>query len=199
MDETTAIGHLRTTAEPPQAENTGTRDEEIDLQSMVFAHQQQVARMARRLLGTSAGVSAAGVEDVVQEVFLAALVNIGRFRGDSSLSTWLTAVTVNKCRSQIRRRAIRRRLFPWTAREPLEEQADRTAGGEETQEVNEEVRRAVYRLPQKYREPVVLRYFESMSIDAIAQALGLAANTVEVRLSRARKKLKESLSGRLMK
>ncbi len=197
MDETSAIGHLRSTAEPPEAETAGTRDEEIDLESMVFAHQQQVARIARRLLGTSAGVSDAGVEDVVQEVFLAALVNIGRFRGDSSLSTWLTAVTVNKCRSQIRRRAIRRRLFPWTAREPLEAQADRSAGGEETQEVNEEVRRAVYRLPQKYREPVVLRYFESMSIEEIAQALGLAANTVEVRLSRARKKLKESLSGRL--
>ena len=55
----------------------------------------------------------------------------------------------------------------------------------------------MYRLPQKYREPVVLRYFESMPTDEIASALGLAVNTVEVRLSRARKKLKCVLAHRL--
>lgn len=194
MDETSAIGNFRTTAEPPEAEAVGTRNKTHGLDSIVSAHQQQVARMAHRLLGTREGV-----EDVVQEVFLAALANIDRFRGDSSISTWLTAVTVNKCRSLIRRRMIRRRLFPLSGREPLEEQADNSPDTHNANEVSEEVRRVVYRMPRKYREPVVLRYFESMSIDEIAQALGLAANTVEVRLSRARKKLKVSLTDRLMK
>ena len=195
MDETSTIGRPRSTTEPLVAGTVVTRIGEISLQEMVSVHQQQVARTARRLLGPAAGPE--GIEDVVQEVFLSAFLHRDRFRGDSSLSTWLTSVTVNKCRSLIRRRAVRRRLFPWMGGQSLSDQGDGSLDRQETHEINEEVRRAVYRLPQKYREPVVLRYFESMSPEEIAAALGLAANTVEVRLSRARKKLKTVLAHRL--
>ena len=122
MDETSTIGHPRSTTEPPAAAAAVTRIGEISLQEMVSAHQQRVACLTRRLLGPATGHE--GIEDVVQEVFLAAFLHRDRFRGDSSLSTWLTSVTVNKCRSLIRRRTVRRRLFPWTGGQSLDEQGD---------------------------------------------------------------------------
>ena len=56
-----------------------------------------------------------------------------------------------------------------------------------------EIRAAVGKLPDNYREVVVLRYFEELKTSEVAQVLGIKTNTVEVRLSRARKMLEESL------
>ena len=193
MDETSAINPDRTAIEPREVGTSVARGYACDLETLIADHKQPVARLAQRLLG-----SAEGVEDVVQEVFLAAFENLGRFRGDCRVSTWLATVTLNKCRSLIRRRTIRRRLFPWNFQPSLESEPERANRAENTHEVTEEVRRAVHRLPRKYREPVVLRYFESMTLDDIGSILGLAKNTVEVRLSRARQKLREILADRLM-
>src|SRR5258706_13850898 len=73
---------------------------------VVHRDQETVARLAHRLLGWSPEV-----EDVVQEVFLAALKNATRFRRGSSLTTWLTTITLNKCRSQRRGFLVRLRLL----------------------------------------------------------------------------------------
>jgi RNA polymerase sigma-70 factor (ECF subfamily) len=70
------------------------------------------------------------------------------------------------------------------------------AGGPDAavrREQAEEVRRAVAALPQKSREVVVLYYLEEMTAAEVAEALNLRQNTVEVRLSRARKQLAETL------
>jgi RNA polymerase sigma-70 factor (ECF subfamily) len=158
---------------------------------LVARHQDRVAALAHRLLGWPDDV-----EDVVQDVFLAALKGLPRFGGRSRLSTWLTSITVNACRSRQRRRASwLRRLAglrgtrdadAWNA-------APRSAGFD----AGDEVRRAVQALPAKYREVVVLRYLEEMSVREVAEAIGLPTNTVEVRLSRARVRLRERL-GSLM-
>jgi RNA polymerase sigma-70 factor (ECF subfamily) len=56
------------------------------------------------------------------------------------------------------------------------------------------VRLAVAVLPTKYREPVVLRYLQELGTDEISRILGVSKNTLNVRLSRARKRLKEDLA-----
>ena len=56
------------------------------------------------------------------------------------------------------------------------------------------VRRAVAALPAKYREPVVLRYLQELGTDEISQILGISKNTLNVRLSRARKRLEPDLA-----
>jgi RNA polymerase sigma-70 factor (ECF subfamily) len=56
------------------------------------------------------------------------------------------------------------------------------------------VRRAVATLPAKYREPVILRYLQEIGTDEISQILGISKNTLNVRLSRARKRLKKDLA-----
>jgi len=170
----------------PGVSQTGS--ETVEFERMVSDHRERVARLAYRLLGWRDEV-----EDVVQEVFLAALRNLGRFRADSTRSTWLTAITVNKCRSHLRRRLLRLRFF-----ERSPQRVARPVGGAEEaaleRESFEQVRRALQKLPARYREVVVLRYLEEMPIAEIAEVLGIFRNAVEVRLNRARARLRADLA-----
>ncbi len=156
---------------------------------IVAAHQQRIARLVFRLLGKPDEV-----QDVVQEVFLAVFENLERFRGESKLSTWLTTIALNKCRSHRRRSLLRPRSLFRIAKTPtVPSEQDRPA---ESAEIHEELRRAVRRLSARYREPIVLRYFEELPVPEIGKVLGISVNTVEVRLTRARQKLREMLSVR---
>ena len=160
-------------------------------EQLVLAHQQQIVRLVDRLLGRPNEV-----DDVVQEVFLSVLKNLRRFRGECRFSTWLTRIVLNKCRSHGRWRLRRLRLLAWGAKDKALSAARRDSQGEESAQASEEVCRAVGQLPAKYREPVVLRYFEDLSIGEIGQTLGLSVNAVEVRLTRARQRLKRMLGTR---
>jgi RNA polymerase sigma-70 factor (ECF subfamily) len=163
---------------------------------LVLAHQGRVVRLTYRLLGRPQEV-----DDVVQEVFLSVLENLRRFRGECRFSTWLTRIVVNKCRSHQRWRLRRWRLWLAACRFAASDERWRSATDDSTggracnssSDATKEVARAVDQLPAKYREPVVLHYFEDLSIAEIAQALELSANAVEVRLTRARQKLKRML------
>src|SRR4051794_19333343 len=77
---------------------------------VVALYQTRVARLASRLLGWSGDV-----DDVVQDVFLAALTKAGTFRGEASLWTWLTTLTLNQCRTRQRRALLFKRFRRWSA------------------------------------------------------------------------------------
>lgn len=163
------------------------RGDSAAFDELVGRHQERVAALAHRLLGWSGDV-----DDVVQEVFLAVLKGLPRFGGRSRLTTWLTAVTVNACRSHQRRRASwLRRLTGLQRTQPPEAWNVAPQRNEFTE--GDEVRRAVQSLPAKYREVVVLRYLEGMTARDTSEVLGVPVNTVEVRLSRARQKLRTQL------
>jgi RNA polymerase sigma-70 factor (ECF subfamily) len=157
-------------------------------EAVVAAHQERVTRLAHRLLGWRSG---ADVEDVVQDVFFAALRHRRRFRGHASLGTWLSAITVNCCRTHQRRQQLRRLLL---LRRRQEAEADPPASeAVASDDTAWRVRQAVQALPPRDREVVVLRYFEQLDAAGIASATGLSRNAVEVRLHRARARLAERL------
>ena len=182
-----------TTPRPTRADRQDDRDlvarfqagETAALDEIVAAHQGRIVRLTYRLLG-----GPDEVEDVVQEVFLSVLQNLKRFRGECTFSTWLTRIAVNKSRSHLRRRLLRLRALPWAARSVR--MAPDEKSHVEAAETRRQVHRAVQNLPAKYREPVVLRYFEEMSIPQISEILGISVGAVEVRLSRARGRLKKT-------
>jgi RNA polymerase sigma-70 factor (ECF subfamily) len=167
----------------PSVRNVPSFDE------LVAEQHERVARLCYRLLGWREDV-----EDAVQDVFVAAFRALPGFRGDSGVTTWLTRITVNACRSHMRKRFPRLRFFA----KRLEEHEpslvpapdDALMDGERF----ERVRLAIRRLPVKYREAVVLRYLEDFAVSEIGEVLGLGKNAVEVRLNRARKYLKEDLA-----
>ena len=153
-------------------------------EAIVDRFQMRVGHLARRLLGTDA-------DDVAQDVFVIVLEKAGRFRGECSLWTWLTRITLNQCRNRIRRRQVRRRFEQWFRR------TDRhsPAADARATEIDEAsvVRQAINALPGRDREVIVLVYLEGQSPREIAATLGQTVNGIEVRLSRARGRLREML------
>jgi RNA polymerase sigma-70 factor (ECF subfamily) len=154
---------------------------------LVRRHQERVRRLAWRLLGWRADV-----DDVVQDVFFAAFKRLGRFRGESSVSTWLTTITINVCRSYQRRQKLRLRWWRNAVKQP--------AGSAlldapiEARETSQRVRRAIKKLPPRDREVIVLYYLEELSTKQIATILGSSGNAVDLRLHRARQRLKPMLA-----
>ena len=157
---------------------------------LVRAHQDRVARLAYRLLGWSGEV-----DDVVQEVFLAVFKNVARFRGECRVSTWLTTITVNKCRSARRRRFARLEFLRRLSDEPRAAASSPPAVEEgEAPAALDRIRAAVQALPARYREAVVLRYLEGMPIAEVGRAVGLSEGATRVLLHRSRARLKDRLA-----
>ena len=188
MDQTAAKPE-RAKTEPASQAPPAFTPEPKDFDNLVREQSERVTRLCYRLLGWRADV-----EDVVQDVFYAALRAWPRFRGASAPATWLTRIAVNACRGHLRKRWLRLRYF--TAAEETPE-AVQEAGRNEpllAAERFEQVRAAVRRLPAKYREAVVLRYLEGMPVEQVSDVLGLSRGAMDVRLNRARKMLHEDLA-----
>ncbi len=155
---------------------------------VVALYQARIARLAHRLMGWGGDV-----EDVVQDVFLTVLRKSRSFRGQSSLWTWLTVITLNCCRRRLRRGALLRRflLSRRDAGPASAPAADHVALDGETGRC---VRESVAALPAADREIIVLYYLEQRPVAEISGLLGVSANAVHVRLHRARAKLHTALS-----
>ncbi len=159
--------------------------------SLVRTHQDRVARLVWRLLGASGDV-----EDVVQCVFVAALDKLRSYRGEAGFASWLTAIAINQCRSFQRKRRFWGILRARLRHRPqvLEPAADQ---GTVRRQAVERVQAALRELSVADREVIVLRYLEELPVSELAGLLGLAKNAVEVRLTRARGRLR-GLLGDLM-
>jgi RNA polymerase sigma-70 factor (ECF subfamily) len=133
-------------------------------------------------------------EDVVQQVWVAAYQKLDGFRGEAALSTWLTRIVVNEALGRRRRRQRgehlalieEERQAVNTARTPEEE----TAAGE----LGRLLEAHIDRLPDIYREVLVLRDVEEMTTAETASCLGVSEETVRVRLHRARREMQATLN-----
>ena len=161
----------------------------ISFEQLVAAHEGRVRRLAHRLLGWRDGSS--DMDDVVQDVFLAAMKNLPRFRGEASIGTWLTRMTINRCRTHRRKQFLKLR---WLGKQSVSDETPPTSylAADET---SAKVRAAVQQLSPSYREVIVLLYLEELSVSEIAMLLGISRAAVDVRVHRARVRLKEKLTG----
>lgn len=156
---------------------------------VVELHAPRVGRLVHRLLGWRDD-GAVSVEDVVQDVFVAALRRRHTFRGgEVELWPWLARIAVNRCRSHGRRTALWVRWLRRRGEEPpapTAPSADRTAVRDET---SRRIRETVQKLPPGDREVIVLCYLEELSVPQICTILGAKRGAIDTRLSRARKRL----------
>jgi len=132
-------------------------------------------------------------EDAAQETFVAALTAVRRFRGDSSLATWLSRITVRIAMRQVRRRRVRGALDRALhfRQSPPPPSPEHLAGAQETETA---VWEHVATLPAALRLPLVLREFQQFSYREIADVLGVPVGTVQSRLHRARALLRDRLA-----
>jgi RNA polymerase sigma-70 factor, ECF subfamily len=135
--------------------------------------------------------------DITQEAFLRLHRSLDSFRGDATFSTWLYRVAVNLCISELRRRGRSRFQFLEDIRHEEEEKGwseETGPGPEEAIELAEErrvVQKVLSTLPADYRAIMVLRHFQQLAYEEIAEVLNLSLSQVKTRLFRARKMFKD--------
>jgi RNA polymerase sigma-70 factor (ECF subfamily) len=162
-------------------------------------HNRRLYRLARALLKDDAEA-----EDAVQEAYLRAFAALPRFRGEASLATWLTRITLNEALGRLRRQ---RPTLDLEAVETTESaRIIRFPGAEAVADPERAAAQAQIRvlleasidaLPEPFRVVFVMRDVEELSVEETAKFLRLRPATVKTRLHRARRQLRDSLDDRL--
>lgn len=150
-----------------------------------------VARLCARMLG-----SGADAEDAASETFLRARRAIDDYDASRPFRAWLLAIAAHRCIDHLRRRTREQKLFAPTEldAESLPHPGPSPLRGELDGERRRAVTRAIDQLPERYRAPLVLRYFAEQSYLEIGLELELSEAQVGMLLYRARRKLRELLS-----
>ena len=170
-------------AEPPENESVAAliaavlAGEREKFHLLILPYETRLYRIALAIVKNEAEA-----EDVVQDAVLKAYRKLASFRGDSSFSTWLTAITMNEARGRLRKE---NRVILDSLDEQREENANYTPAeltdwrevplaALERQEIRALVQDAISELPDAYREIVTLRDVEELSINDTAELLGIS-------------------------
>jgi RNA polymerase sigma-70 factor, ECF subfamily len=164
---------------------------------LVAAHQRTVFNLAFHLLGDRDEAL-----DLSQEVFLRVFRTLSRFRGQSTLRTWIYRIVVNQARNRQRWWRRRRRADLVSLDDHLIRCGEIEATGEvlpdrllASKETAARIWAAMERLPFDQRTALVLREIDGLRYEEIAFSLAVAVGTVKSRLTRARQALREELLG----
>lgn len=163
----------------------------IDFETLYRDHYRRVFGLCRRLLGRSVQA-----EDAAQEVFVRAYRALDRYDTHQPFAAWILSIASNHCVDALRGRARDGKIFDDVATE-IDALDASTPGALETlvdAERGAEIRDAIAALPDKYRLPIVLAYYNDANYDEIAHALGITRNHVGVLLLRAKQLLRRSLA-----
>ena len=172
----------------------GDPEDRADVESVLAGDREAFAGIVRRWQRPLCELAwryvrdRARAEDLAQDAFLEAYRSLGRWRGDAAFSTWLFAIAIHVYRSRLRRLPL-----------PLEDREPDSVAGPEPAEADPSalrVRRAVLRLPEKYRDALTAFYFHGLDLRAAAATLGLAEGTLKAQLHRGRKLLGRALAAR---
>jgi RNA polymerase sigma-70 factor (ECF subfamily) len=164
--------------------------------ALVFEHHRLVLGLATHLLGDREEAL-----DLSQEVFLRVFRTLHRFRGHSSLRTWIFRIVVNQVRNRQRWWRRRARSNQVSLDEHIREHGEMVLGANGStpdrelarKELGARLKTALQHLPFEQRTALVLREVEGLRYEEIAFSLGLPVGTVKSRLTRARQALREEL------
>jgi RNA polymerase sigma-70 factor (ECF subfamily) len=168
-------------------------EEDQDFQEIYALYYPKITGYLKRLVGEL------DAEDAAQEALVKVSQSLDRFRGESSLSTWIYRIATNTAMDHLRKAP--RKTRPLAEDDTLSTEGDRIpedAGPRlDTllirKDMNECIRGLVNELPDNYRTVLVLSDLEGFSNTEIGDVLGLSLETVKIRLHRARLALKKSM------
>lgn len=162
------------------------------------AFEELVRRHQHRVFAVAGGVlrRREDVEDIAQQVFVKAYFSLKRFDQRAAFSTWLYKITVNECWDLLRKKKVRPLLYE---SDLSEEQAQQFSASERLNsgaqdvsdklEAQQQVELLLQGLDDRDRMMLILKEVEGFAIEEIAEILDLNANTVKVRLFRARRRI----------
>jgi RNA polymerase sigma-70 factor (ECF subfamily) len=167
------------------------REDQEAFEELVRRHQHRVFAVAGGILRKREDV-----EDIAQQVFVKAYFSLKRFDQRAAFSTWLYKITVNECWDLLRKKKVRPLIYE---SDLSEEQARQIEGSErkdadvpdvsDRMEAREQVELLLEGLDERDRLMLMLKEVEGFSIEEVAEVLDLNANTVKVRLFRARRRI----------
>lgn len=159
-------------------------------------YNQRLYRLARGIVRNDSEA-----EDIVQETYFRAFTHLGDFRGDSSLVTWLSRITINEALGRLRSRRPTVDLVTFEAHRtpaeviqfPLTSKSDDPERTMAQRQLLQLVEQATDKLPEVYRVVFITRVIEGLSVEETAEILNLRPETVKTRLHRARRLVREQL------
>ncbi|MBM7655727.1 RNA polymerase sigma factor SigW [Neobacillus cucumis] len=162
---------------------------------IVEIYKNSVYQLCYRMLGNRHEA-----EDIAQEAFIRAYVNIKSFNQDLKFSTWLFRIATNLCIDRMRKKKPDYYLDAEVAgTEGLTMYSHITSDTPlpetevESQELQETVHKEIQMLPEKYRSAIILKYIEDLSLNEISEILDLPLGTVKTRIHRGREALRQKL------
>ena len=154
---------------------------------LIAPHLTTLLRMVRATMGRDPEV-----EDIVQQAAFKAFTKLAQFRFEAGFGTWLIAIGLNEAR-QWRRKCASSRMVgvpPLPLSElPIADKNHSPLSEYQRSETDAQLRAALVRLPEKYRNVILLRDIEDLSISEVAGRLGLTIPAVKTRHRRARQKV----------
>ena len=172
---------------------------EAAVRAIMQANNRRLYRLARGILRNDAEA-----EDVVQDTYVRAFTHLEQFRGDSSLSTWLSRIAMNEALGRLRRQ---RPGVEWSELEKSAPQAqiipfplastDDPEKSMAQREIRDVVEHAIDELPEPFRLVFITRVIEGMNVEETAELLGLKPETVKTRLHRARNLLRDNVERKI--
>ena len=189
-------------AQPPAAKAPGAvddrelvrraqREDQEAFEELIRRHQHRVFAVAGGILRRREDV-----EDIAQQVFVKAYFSLKRFDQRAAFSTWLYKITVNECWDLLRKKKVRPLVYESDLSEEQAKQViaaeGKDSGGPDISdrlEARQRVERLLEGLDERDRLMLILKEVEGFAVEEIAQVLDLNANTVKVRLFRARRRI----------
>jgi RNA polymerase sigma-70 factor, ECF subfamily len=162
------------------------------------AFEELVRRHQHRVFAVAGGIlrRREDAEDIAQQVFVKAYFSLKRFDQRAAFSTWLYKITVNECWDLLRKRKVRPLVYESDLSEEQARQFgatdERTSGEPDISErlvARERVQNLMAGLDERDRAMLILKEVEGFAVEEIGKILGLNANTVKVRLFRARRRV----------
>ena len=180
-----AVKAYRTVNREPELIARVVAGDRLAARELYDAHVERVFRLAFRLTGETELA-----RELTQESFVRAFAQLGRFRGESALSTWLHRVTISVVSNAMRK--VKR----FRARETDLDEAGLISVDSRAADpdLREKLHRAIDELPEIYRTTFVMHDVEGYTHEEIASVLGVAEGTCKSRLSVARAQLREKLA-----
>ncbi|MFI5092708.1 MAG: sigma-70 family RNA polymerase sigma factor [Candidatus Acidiferrum sp.] len=189
-------------AKPSAGKTAGAADDRELVQRAQNEDQEAFAELVRRhqhrVFAVAGGIlrRREDVEDIAQQVFVKAYFSLKRFDQRAAFSTWLYKITVNECWDLLRKKKVRPLVYESDLSEEQARQvisAEEKGGGgpdiSDRLEARERVERLLDGLDERDRLMLILKEVEGFAVEEIAQILDLNANTVKVRLFRARRRI----------
>lgn len=152
-----------------------------DMERLILEHGNHLLRMCYLYLH-----DLQLAEDAVQDTYIKVYKNWGKFRKDCSEKTWITTIAINVCKSYLKSSWYKQRLA-------AAEQSELVTYEDKIKD--DTVLKEIAQLKPKYKEVILLFYYEEMKVKEIAEILHITQKAVTVRLVRAREQLKTALKG----